>query len=430
MNTETIAARPADLSADNRRHVIAAGAIGNMLEWYDFAIYGYFATAIGKTFFPREDPVAQLLAAFGIFAVGFLMRPLGGAAIGFIGDRFGRRAALTLSMAAMAIPTFLVGILPGSVVLGMMAPILLTLLRMIQGLSVGGEFTTSVIFMAERAPPGRRGLMASLACCGSTIGILLGSATGAGLGAVMSAAALEDWGWRIPFLMSVFLGGAGFLLRRHIPAVTPRPSEAGSPLLDTLRRHGRLLAWLACLSAFTAVAFYISFVYSVSWLQLADGIAPARALGINTLCMSMLPLVMIAAGWLSDRIGRKPLLLAGSAIGILGALPFFWLMLHANPAVVVLGQMGLVLAVGIFLAVQASTMVEVAPLAVRCTVISLGYNLTLGLIGGCSPLVATWLVNRTSNDLSPAVLIMGAAGISFVAALFYRETYKTTLEAG
>src|SRR4051812_26819356 len=159
------------MQADKTRTVIAAGAIGNVLEWYDFAIYGYFAAAIGRAFFPSEDPVAQVLAAFGIFAVGFLMRPVGGALIGYIGDRFGRRAALTFSVAAMAIPTFLVGALPGYQVMGMAAPIVLTLLRMIQGLSVGGEYTTSIVFMVERAPPGRRGIIGAMAGCGAVGGI-------------------------------------------------------------------------------------------------------------------------------------------------------------------------------------------------------------------------------------------------------------------
>jgi len=421
--------RPADLSAGDPRSVIAAGTIGNMLEWYDFAIYGYFATAIGRTFFPQADQVAQVLAAFGIFAVGFLMRPLGGAVIGHLGDRFGRRAALTFSMVAMVVPTFLVGVLPGAAVLGVMAPILLTLLRMIQGLSVGGEYTTSIVFMVERAPPGRRGLMASMACCGTTIGILLGSATGAALGSVMPAGALEDWGWRVPFLMSLFLGVVGYLLRRHIPTTPKKAAAEGSPLLETLRKHGRLLAWLVGFSAFNAVAFYVSFVYLVSWLQFADGIAPARALGINTVSMVALLPVMVGAGWLSDRIGRKPLMLAGAATGALGALPFFWLMFHGDTGPVVLGQMGFVLAVGLFCSAQAAAMVEVVPVAVRCTAISLGYNLTVGIIGGCSPLVATWLVNRTNNDLSPAFLVMAAAAASFLTVLFYKETYRDKVEA-
>ena len=165
--------------AGNSPRVIAAGAIGNVLEWYDFAVYGYFAAAIGRALLSHEDPVAQVLAAFGIFAVGFLMRPVGGALIGHIGDKLGRRAALTFSVAAMAIPTFLVGVLPGYEVLGMLAPIVLTLLRMVQGLSVGGEYTTSIIFMVEHAPPGRRGLIGAMGGCGAVGGILLGSATGA-----------------------------------------------------------------------------------------------------------------------------------------------------------------------------------------------------------------------------------------------------------
>src|SRR5438034_7531346 len=158
--------------ADTRR-IMAAGAIGNLLEWYDFAIYGYFAASIGRAFFPKEDAVAQLLAAFGIFAVGYLMRPVGGALVGHIGDKFGRRAALTFSVMAMAIPTFLVGLLPGYATLGIVGPLVLTLLRVIQGLSVGGEYTTSVVFMVEHAPTGRRGLVGAWACCGAVGGILL-----------------------------------------------------------------------------------------------------------------------------------------------------------------------------------------------------------------------------------------------------------------
>ncbi len=179
---------------NNTRKVVAAGAIGNVLEWYDFAVYGYFAASIGRAFFPKEDPVAQVLSAFGIFAVGFLMRPIGGTIIGHIGDHYGRRAALTFSVMAMAIPTFLLGLLPGYAVLGLMAPIALTALRMVQGLSVGGEYTTSVVFMVEHAPEGRRGLIGAMACCGAIGGILLGSATGAVLAELLSPTALAEGG--------------------------------------------------------------------------------------------------------------------------------------------------------------------------------------------------------------------------------------------
>src|SRR3982074_2374760 len=157
-----------------RRRVIAAGMIGNVLEWYDFAIYGYFAAQIGRYFFLHEDAIAQLLSAFGVFAIGYLMRPIGGAIVGHIGDRFGRRAALTFSVTAMAIPTFLMGLLPGYQTIGLLAPIGLTVLRVVQGLSVGGEYTSSMVFLVEHAPEGRRGLMGALAATGGAIGTLLG----------------------------------------------------------------------------------------------------------------------------------------------------------------------------------------------------------------------------------------------------------------
>ena len=248
------------MAVGNTRRVIAAGAIGNVLEWYDFAVYGYFAAAIGRAFFPQEDKVAQVLAAFGIFAVGFLMRPVGGALIGYIGDRFGRRAALAFSVAAMAVPTFLVGVLPGYQTLGVVAPILLTLLRMIQGLSVGGEYTTSIVFMVEHARPEQRGLIGAMAACGAVGGILAGSATGAVLAAAMPVEMLEAWGWRIPFLIGLVVGLAGFALRRGIQEEASAKKPDHSPLLDTLRHHGSLLLRLAGLSVFNSVGFYLMFV--------------------------------------------------------------------------------------------------------------------------------------------------------------------------
>jgi MFS transporter, MHS family, proline/betaine transporter len=416
------------MTAASTRRTIAVGAIGNVLEWYDFAIYGYFAASIGRAFFPREDPVAQVLAAFGIFAVGFLMRPVGGAVIGYIGDRFGRRSALTFSVAAMAVPTFLVGALPGYHELGVAAPILLTVLRMVQGLSVGGEYTTSIVFMVERASPGRRGIIGAMACCGAVGGILLGSASGALLASVLSAEALEAWGWRIPFLAGLVVGLAGFILRRHVQEAPKADKAASSPLLETVRNHGPLLARLAALSVFNSVGFYLIFVYIVSWLQSVDGISPAHALEINSVSMLVLLPVMIGVGWAADRFGRKPVLLGATALGFVGALPFFWLMHHADPGVALLGQLGFVVAVGAFVGTQPAIMVEATPLAVRCTAIALGYNVTLGVIGGLSPLVATWLVSRTENDYSPAFMIMVAAAISFLAVTRFKETYKAPLE--
>ncbi|CAN5573661.1 citrate-proton symporter [soil metagenome] len=399
---------------------IAAGAIGNVLEWYDFAIYGYFAAQIGRTFFAREDHISQILAAFGVFAVGYLMRPLGGALIGYIGDRFGRAAALTFSITAMVVPTFLVGVLPGYDTLGLAAPVILTGLRMLQGLSVGGECPTSVVFLYEHAPPGRRGLCAAIAFCGSNAGILLGSATGGLIAALMTPEELDRWGWRIPFILGLALGIVGYFLRRHLSEPGAAAAAARSPLVEVVRDHRPLLLWLAGVALFGAVGFYLMFVYVVSWLQLADKIAPAHALGINTACMVAMIPIILATGWLSDKVGRRPLLTAAFALGLVGAYPLLWLMHHQSLAMIVLGQMGFVAIVGLFFGSLGGAMVEATPPQVRCSATALGYNITFGVAGGLSPLVATWLVYRTGDDLSPAFMIMAAAAVSLLAMLLYR----------
>ena len=226
-----------EMNSAQRRRVIAAGVIGNTLEWYDFAIYGYFAAQIGRHFFPHEDAVAQLLSAFGVFAVGYLVRPIGGVIVGHIGDTLGRRSALTFSVAAMAIPTFLMGLLPGYQTIGLLAPIGLTLLRIVQGLSVGGEYTSSMVFVVESAPEGRRGLMGALAASGSAVGMLLGSAVGAAFAASMSTAALDAWGWRIPFLLGLVVGVAGYILRRYVLETGVMEKRARAPIVETLRSH-------------------------------------------------------------------------------------------------------------------------------------------------------------------------------------------------
>jgi MHS family proline/betaine transporter-like MFS transporter len=413
------------MSPASKYKTVAAGMIGNVLEWYDFAIYGYFAAAIGRHFFPHQEPVAQLLSAFGVFAVGYLMRPIGGALIGHIGDRFGRRAALTFSVVAMAIATFLIGLLPGYATIGLAAPVALTLLRMVQGLSVGGEYTSSMVFLVEHAPEGRRGLAGALTSCGTHVGILLGSAVGAGFAASMSETALEAWGWRIPFVLGLAVGIAGYVLRRHVQETLPAERSQRAPIVETLRDHWRVVLNLAGWSVFFAVDFYVTFVYLVSWLQTADGIAPARALEINTFSMVVSLPITLAAGWFSDRAGRKPFLLLATILGFVAALPLLWVMHHPSAELAQLGQLGLVLIIGLFTGANAAAMVEYVPTRVRCTALALGFNVALGVIGGLTPLAAVWLVERTGDELAPAFLIMATAVISFLVIVRLPETYRT-----
>jgi MHS family proline/betaine transporter-like MFS transporter len=417
------------MNSKNPIRAVAAGMIGNVLEWYDFAIYGYFAVAIGRNFFPHESAVAQLLAAFGVFAVGYLMRPVGGIIVGHIGDSLGRRAALVFSVTAMAVPTVLIGLLPGYAVLGIMAPVILIALRMIQGLAVGGEYPSSVVFLVEHAPGGRRGLMGAFAFCGAAAGILLGSAVGAAFAAIMPADALDAWGWRIPFLSGAIVAFAGYALRRHMADVAAEACER-PPIVETIRDHGWLVGRFAALSVFNAVTFYVSFVFIVSWLQTADGMPPARALEINTFNMALLIPLGLAVGWLTDRIGRKPCLIAATLLGLVGALPLYWVMHHESAALVLLGQFGFVLMVVLFNGVQPLIMAETAPAHIRCTAVALGYNISLGVVGGLSPLAATWLIERTGDELAPAFLIMAAAAISLLATLRFPETYRMPLTTG
>ena len=287
----------------------------------------------------------------------------------------------------------------------------------------------SMVFLVEHAPEGRRGLMGALVAASCAIGTLLGSAVGAAFAASMSTATLDAWGWRIPFLLGLVVGIAGYILRRHVLETGVAEKRMRAPIVETLHDHGRVVAAFAGLSVFSSVTFYIGFVYMVSWLQIADGIPPSRALEINTFSMVVSLPVLIAAGWLSDRVGRKPLMLLASMGGVIGALPLFWLLNHPSELLAQLGQLGLVVLMGLYYGALPATLVEAAPPTVRCTTVALGYNLCLGLFGGLSPLVATWLVERTGDEIAPAFLIMAAAAVTFVTLFTLRETYRAPFGA-
>jgi MHS family proline/betaine transporter-like MFS transporter len=406
---------------------IASGAIGNTLEWYDFAIYGYFATSIGRLFFPKEDSVAQVLAAFGIFAIGYVMRPLGGVIIGYIGDRVSRRAALNVSIVAMASSTFVIGVLPGYATIGVAAPILLTACRMLQGLSVGGEYTTSLVFMVENAPRNRRGFNGALGCCGAVLGILLGSATGVLLAAFMSAEDLETWGWRIPFILGLVIGLAGIVLRRHVDDVSKPIADPENPLLETLKTQRTVVVQIMALTASNAIPFYLLFVYIVSWLELVNKMPPEKSLVINTVSMVALIPIQLIAGSISDRIGRKPVLIAASVAAIVFSIPLFHGMYQQSMVMIQLSQLCFAIIAGTYLGVMPAFMVELPSPQVRSTTIALGYNLTAGVIGGFTPFAAAWLIHRTRDDISPAYILMAAAAISLAAIVSMKESYRKAL---
>jgi MHS family proline/betaine transporter-like MFS transporter len=407
----------------------AAGAVGNAMEWYDFTIYGYFAATIGHQFFPSSDPYSSLLASFGAFAVGFVVRPFGALVFGHIGDKVGRRAAMWISALAMAIPTFLIGLLPTHHQVGALAPALLVFLRMMQGLAVGGEMGTSVTFLVEHAPTKRRGLIGSTAVISACIGTLIGSAVGALLTGFLSKEAVQDWGWRVPFLVGIVLSAVAMYLRRTMPVGEEISKHRVSPLREVFTTQRRNLLLLLGMNAVGSVGFYLCFIFVTTYLRKTEHLAASTALDINSLAMIVQLLVIPLAATLSDRIGRRPVLLAAAFGQLILAWPLFWLMHHPNLALEIIGQTLFASLVGCFIAVAPTLMAETLPTNVRCTSLSFAYNVGFGVLGGLTPLAALAIMRLQGNAMAPAFLLMVAAFVSMLVILLMRETSGAPLPA-
>jgi MHS family proline/betaine transporter-like MFS transporter len=379
LSSHAVGAPPLQASPLSGARTIVASVIGNVLEWYDFAVYGYFATAIGAAFFPADDPVASTLAAFGVFAAGFIARPVGGVIFGHIGDRLGRTRALMLSITLMAIPTVLIGFLPTHAQIGPTAAGLLILLRVLQGLSVGGEFTTSIVYVVERAEPHRRGLVGSAAMIGATSGILLGSAVGALIATVLDQASLNAWGWRIPFILGIVVAIFGVLLRRQLTETMVEKHSHGerAPLWVAIETEWRTLLWGIVFCLASGPIFYLLFVYVVSYLETLIHVPSRVALDINTVSMLGLIAFLAIGGAISDRIGRKPPALIGAAGLALLSWPLFRLFQHGDWRVMLAAQLAFAALVGLYVGTLAATMVEILPKRIRCTGLALSYNISV-----------------------------------------------------
>jgi len=410
----------------SQRRAVAAGVVGNVLEWYDFAVYGFFAPILAQLFFPASDPVVSLIGAFSAFAAGYLMRPIGGMLFGHIADKLGRKRALMFSIGAMAAPTVLMGLLPTYEQWGVTATVLIVLLRMVQGLSVGGEYTSSIVYLVEQAPERRRCFVASWSFCGGIGGILLGSAVGALLELSLDEAQLASWGWRAAFLFGFVAAIGGVLIRRHLPAEAPvvrgdaQGSAARLPIVVVLNRHWRAVLHTVGLYFSLAVSFYLVFLYVVTWLVERVQKLHATALEINTFCMAVLLLCIPLGGHLADRFGRRRMLLVGFAGLAVCAYPLLMLMHHPHATLIVIGQCGFAVLVALSCGALATVGADLFPPDVRVTGLGLGYNIANAVFGGTAPLVALWLIERTGDDLAFAWYLIGAALISLVSALLLK----------
>ena len=398
--------------------IIIIGLIGNMMEWYDFAVYGYFAMMIGKLFFPMTDPAVSLIASFGAFAAGFLVRPLGGLVFGRIGDLVGRQKAMTLSVIAMAVPTVLMGCLPTYETIGIAAPILLIVLRIIQGLSVGGEYTSSLIFLAENAPKNRKAFTAVWGVWGGTAGILLGSGVGLLISSILTDDQLVNWGWRIPFAIGGLVALTGWWIRSNMHVEIPL-AQTSSPVKDVFTRYRWDVLRVALLNIGSGVAFYTAFVYAVSYIRNIDKLSESIALELNTLAMLVLLAVLPVSAWMSDRYGRKKILLISTILLVFLSIPLFHLIHSVDEIQILIGEVIFAVVVGMGSGGIVALNVELIPAPVRCTGLAFAYNASMGLFGGTTPLMAAWLINYTGNQIAPAYWVVTTASLSLLTLVFW-----------
>lgn len=405
------------------RRAVTAAVVGNVLEWYDFAIYAYMATVIARKFFPSDNEVTGLLATFAAFGVGFVVRPLGGILIGRLGDLRGRKTALLVTIAMMAAGTVMIGLVPTYETIGVAAPVLIVIARLLQGFSAGGEWGGSTAFIVEWAPENRRGFYGSLQQCSVAGGLLLGSAVAALISTTLTPQAVDDWAWRIPFLAGGLLGPVGLYMRKNIgetPAFA-RIARQAAPAAGTEPAPGWLAARAFGFTILWSVAYYIVLAYMPTFLQRHVMLERSEALWATAAGLFALVVTIPLAGLLSDRFGRKPLLLAACAAFVVLPYPLFELMLSgASLAIIICVQVVLALAIALYSGPGPAAIAEIFPTRGRSLWMSTGYSLSVATFGGFAPFVATWLIRETGSPLSPAYYVIGAACAS-MAVIFRLE---------
>ncbi|MFC7625938.1 MFS transporter [Microlunatus sp. GCM10028923] len=376
-----------------------AATVGTALEWYDFSLYGTAAALVlPKIFFPTGDPTIAVLSSLATFAVGFFARPIGGVIIGLLGDRFGRRQMLLVTLLLMSISSLLIGLLPTYASIGLLAPALLVVLRVFQGLGAGGEYAGAMLLSAEHAQPQHRGLNASIASVGNAVGSVVATAVFFGVQALMSEEAFLSWGWRVPFLLSIGVAVAGVLIRLRVtdsPEFTGAVTEHGvvrSRFLDMFRAGGRRIPLAMLMSIGPNVLSYLPSVYALSYL--ATSVQAPTWIGlVGIIIANLLKVVTIpTAGWLSDRFGGKPIMIIGSVAGAVLFYPFFFMLDTGTPVIIWAALvMIFTLCCDMTLASQAAMMSSLFEVRVRYTSVTFSREITGALVGGTLPLLATWL---------------------------------------
>ncbi|WP_051356628.1 MFS transporter [Azorhizobium doebereinerae] len=421
----------AAVPAGESRRAVMAAVIGNVLEWYDFAIYGYVATIIAHKFFPPGDEVSSLLATFATFGIGFAARPLGGIIIGRMGDTRGRKAALLLTIFTMAIGTVGIGLIPSYATIGLLAPILLVACRLLQGFAAGGEWGGATAFIVEWAPKGKRGYFGSWQQASVAGGLLLGSGTAALFSTLLSPDQMDAWGWRIPFILGIILLPVGLYMRSSIDE-TPayREAQAAQAAAAQAKAPPKVHApgWILATRAFGftilwTVSYYVILYYMPTFTQKYAGLSRTESLWSNTLGLVVLAALIPLMGLISDRIGRKPMLLACCLAFVLLTYPLFAAMASGATLVTVMGiQILFALMIAMFSGPGPAAIAEMFPTHSRSTWMSTGYSLAVTVFGGFAPFIATWLINATGSPVAPTYYLIAAGVVSALVIAALPET--------
>lgn len=410
---------------------VAASIVGNIVEWYDFAIYGFLVPIIATQFFPAEDRTASLLATYLVYAVAFLVRPFGGAVWGYLGDRLGRQQVLMLTIVSMSVGTFAIGLLPTYATLGVGAAILLVACRLLQGVGASGEYSTAAAFIVEYGPRHRRALRAGFIAAGVFVGVMFASGLSSLVSAVMTTSAFEAWGWRILFLLTGPLAAVGFYIRYRIDespdfrAVRDRQETEHTqapPFGFVIRTQWRTMLVFVFLAMPYMVGGFVLTGYFSTYLIETVGLAKTTSFAISTVALTGLVIVAVGGGWAADRLPRKGILLVGCGYLSLLALPIFLLANIGGLLVALAAELLLVVGLFFFLTPMTVSLADMFPTEVRATSAGISYNVATALFGGTAPFVATWLVGATSSGVAPAFYLAAVSLVSLVAvAAAYRE---------
>lgn len=411
-----------------RRRAVISCLIGNLFELYDFGVYAFFAAAIGRAIFPSADPVASLLGSFATYGVGFFMRPVGAVLIGSYGDRYGRKPALVLTVTLMAVATGCTGLVPSHANIGVLAPVLLVLCRLLQGFSTGGEWGGAASFMVEYAPPGRRGLFGSLQQISTGFGQLLSISVALVLNAVLDPHALGAWGWRLPFLLGFVLAPVGYYLRSRV-AESPVFEDlratspvAASPVRLALTAYSRPVFTAFGVTVIWTVASYVFLNYMPTYAATQLHLLPTLALASASLAALVNIVCLPLAGLTSDRVGRKPLLLASSAGFLLLAYPLFLLVVTQRSfSALLIAQCVAAFFYALINGTASAMLCELFPTEVRYSALSIGYNGAVMIFGGFAPFISTWLIRVTGAAIAPSYYVTACALVSFLVVLGLRE---------